>query len=260
MLKAIKKFIKKSINLMRYNIINLKYINNNIIHNYDPIIESDKRFKKIYEKCFNYTMTSKERMYALYKSVEYIIKNNIPGDFVECGVWRGGSTMLIAYSLLEFNVNNRKIYLYDTFEGMSQPTEFDYLLANSFFASELLQKEPKKDTNFWCFVTLNEVKNNMALTKYPENNIIYVKGKVEETIPKIIPSKIALLRLDTDWYESTKHELNHLYPILSKNGVLIIDDYGYLAGAKRAVDEYFFDEQLLLNRIDSDARIGIKIN
>ena len=100
----------------------------------------------------------------------------------------------------------------------------------------------------------------MALTKYPENNIIYVKGKVEETIPKIIPSKIALLRLDTDWYESTKHELNHLYPILSKNGVLIIDDYGYWAGAKRAVDEYFFDEQILLNRIDSDARIGIKIN
>ena len=168
--------------------------------------------------------------------------------------------MLIAYSLLEFNVNNRKIYLYDTFEGMSQPTEFDYLLANSFFASELLQKEPKKDTNFWCFVTLNEVKNNMALTKYPENNIIYVKGKVEETIPKIIPSKIALLRLDTDWYDSTMHELIQLYPFLSKNSVIIIDDYGHWAGAKKTVDEYFKNKKILLNRIDYTGRIAIKID
>lgn len=261
MLKSIKKFIKKSINLMGYNIINLKYINNNIIPNYDPIIESDKRFKKIYERCFNYTITSKERMYALYKSVEYIIKTDVPGDFVECGVWKGGSLMLIAYTLLELNTTNKKIYLYDTFQGMTEPIDEDYYITNkNIFAKKYWEQSQKKDYNEWCYASIDEVKNNMLYTKYPENNIVYVKGKVEETIPKIIPSKIALLRLDTDWYESTKHELNHLYPILSKNGVLIIDDYGYWAGAKRAVDEYFFDEQILLNRIDSDARIGIKIN
>jgi len=232
------------------------------ISDFDPVIDKDKdeRFRKIYDKCKKSTMTSKERMYALYKSVEYIIKTNIPGDFVECGVWRGGSTMLIAYTLLELNVTNRKIYLYDTFEGMTQPTESDYSVANNKNrAFDKWKKEQKKDHNKWCYASLSEVKNNMALTKYPNDNIIFVKGKVEETIPKTKPSKIAILRLDTDWYESTKHELIHLFPILMKNGVLIIDDYGYWAGSKKAVDEYFSDGRILLNRIDSTGRIGIKI-
>lgn len=252
MINIPKKFIQKSANLMGYNITK--------ISNSDPVVDKDIRFSKIYDACKKYTMTSKERMYALYKSVEYIIKNNIPGDFVECGVWRGGSTMLIAYTLLELNVTNRKIYLYDTFEGMTQPTEFDHRVANNkVHASDKWKKEQKKDHNKWCYASLSEVKNNMALTKYPKDNIIFIKGKVEETIPKTIPSKISILRLDTDWYESTKHELIHLFPRLLKKGVLIIDDYGRWAGSKKAVDEYFSNGEILLNRIDSTGRIGIKI-
>ena len=205
-------------------------------------------------------MTSKERMYALYKSVEYIIKTDIPGDFVECGVWRGGSTMLIAFTLIELNATNRKIYLYDTFKGMTKPTDYDHLVSNKKIrAIDKWKKEQKKDYNKWVYVSLSKVKKNMALTKYPKNNIVFVKGKVEETIPKTIPSKIAILRLDTDWYESTKHELIHLFPPLLKGGILIIDDYGYWAGSKKAVDEYFSNKQILLNRIDNTGRIGIKI-
>lgn len=251
MINAIKEIIQKSANLMGYKITR--------ISDPDPVIYKDVMFRRIYDKCRKYTMTSKESMYALYKSVEYIIKNNIPGDFVECGVWRGGSAMLIAYTLLELNVTNRKIYLYDTFEGMTQPTKFDYLVANNkIHAYDEWKKRQKKDHNEWCYASLSEVKKNMDLTGYPRNNIVFVKGKVEETIPKTIPSKIAILRLDTDWYESTKHELIHLFPILSKNGVLIIDDYGHWAGSKKAVDEYFSNRQMLLNRIDYSARIGIK--
>ncbi|MGB9853033.1 MAG: TylF/MycF/NovP-related O-methyltransferase [Candidatus Kapaibacteriota bacterium] len=198
-------------------------------------------------------------MYALYNAVEYIVKSGITGDFVECGVWKGGSTMLMALTLLKMKETNRKIYLYDTFEGMTQPTELDYEVSNNNArAIDVWQKYQKNDFNEWCFASLPEVKNNMKLTGYPENNLVFVKGRVEETIPKTIPFEIALLRLDTDWYESTKHELLYLYPLLVKNGVLIIDDYGHWAGAKKAVDEYFYNKPILLNRIDYTGRIAIK--
>ena len=219
-----------------------------------PVINRDEQFLRIYNQCKDFTMTSKERMYALYKSVEYLIKAGIPGDFIECGVWKGGSTMLIARTLLDLKVSDRKIYLYDTFEGMTQPKDCDYRIENNERAKDLLQQEQVK-----CYASLAEVEENMASTKYPRENLCFVKGKVEETIPKTTPSKIALLRLDTDWYESTKHELEHLFPLLSKNGVLIIDDYGYWAGSKKAVDEYFSNNPILLNRIDSEGRLGIKI-
>jgi len=250
MLHIAKKFIQKSVNLFGYA----------IAKDSDLVIDKDERFIRIYDQSRTFTMGFKQRMYALYKSVEYIIKNDIPGDFVECGVWRGGSTMLIAYTLLELNISNRKIYLYDTFEGMAKPTELDCGLSDEKIrALDNWKKEQKKDYNNWCYASLSEVKNNLALTKYPKNNLIFVKGKVEETIPATMPSKISILRLDTDWYESTKHELIHLYPLLSKNGVLIIDDYGSWAGSKRAVDEYFSGAQILLNVLERTGRIGIKI-
>lgn len=197
-------------------------------------------------------MTSIERMKALYKSVVYVIDSKIPGDFVECGVWRGGSTMLMALTLLELNETKRNIYLYDTFQGMPEPADEDYRVGDR---SALAKNQWKKK---WCFSPLAEVKKNMALTRYPKNKLIFVKGKVEKTIPKTIPSKIAILRLDTDWYGSTKHELIHLYPLVSKNGILIVDDYGYWAGSKKATDEYFTDKSVLIDKIDETGIIGVR--
>lgn len=222
-------------------------------------IEFDFDFKNIYEKCRLFTMTSIERMYALYKGCRYILDKNIQGDFVECGVWKGGSAMLIAYILLESNATGRKIYLYDTFEGMAMPTEDDYGLADkNNRAIDQWKKEQENGRNNWCFASLAEVRDNMYSTGYRKDDIIFVKGKVEDTIPETVPSNIALLRLDTDWYESTKHELNHLFPILLPNGVLIIDDYGHWAGSKKAVDEYFSDKPMLLTNIDYTGVIGLK--
>ena len=96
---------------------------------------------------------------------------------------------------------------------------------------------------------------------YNTEKLHFIKGKVENTLPEYAPKQISLLRLDTDWYESTKHELTHLFPRLVSGGVLILDDYGYWAGAKKAVDEYFSQNktQILLNRIDQTGRIAIKI-
>jgi len=219
---------------------------------------NDPTFLKILKACQPYTMTSIERMYALYNAVTYIVKNNIAGSFVECGVWRGGSSMMIALTLKELGVSNRAIYLYDTYEGMSEPTADDVDFRGGQAKELMEQNVENKQNSVWCLADLNDVQNNMRSTGYPQDLVHFVKGKVEDTIPATMPdAPIALLRLDTDWYESTAHELKYLYPLLIQKGVLVIDDYGHWEGCKRAVDEYF-NGSLLLNRIDYTGRIAIK--
>lgn len=212
------------------------------------------------EKARAYTMTSQERLFGLIEAVKYITQNKIEGDIVECGVWKGGSMLATAETLVQLQSTDRKLFLYDTFEGMPAPSEKD-IRFDDVQAESMLQSNTNKENNLvWAFSTLDEVKRTMALSNYPSSNIQYIKGKVEDTIPSVIPKKIALLRLDTDWYESTKHELIHLYPRLEQGGVLIIDDYGYWKGASKAVDEYFRENntRILLNRMDETGRIAIK--
>lgn len=170
--------------------------------------------------------------------------------------------MAVAETLLRVGDTSRNLYLFDTFEGMSPPTKNDVDI-NGVTAESLLNSSNKeKDESVWCHTTLDVVKKALSSTGYPSKNINFIKGMVEQTIPHSVPSKIALLRLDTDWYESTKHEMEHLFPRLSKGGVLIIDDYGHWQGARKAVDEYLekYDVKILLNRIDYTGRIGVKIN
>jgi O-methyltransferase len=225
---------------------------------FDPVVEDE--FLQIYEKCRNYTATSWERMYALYKAVRYAIGSGLVGDFVECGVWRGGSVMMIAYTLLASGVTDRKLYLYDTLEGMSIPTTADVDSARHRPAEIRWRAESREKENRWAFAPLPEVQRNVYSTGFPESGVVFVKGRVEETIPRTLPEKISVLRLDTDWYASTRHELDHLYPRLTVGGVLIVDDYGHWLGAKEAVDEYFASHPpaILLNRIDYTGRVGIK--
>lgn len=216
-------------------------------------IAEDQQFFNVYKRIKDFTLVEPERCYALYKAVQYIIQNNLTGDFVECGVWKGGSCMLIAMTLLELNVSDRKIWLYDTFTGMTKPGLNDGLEEKG----EWEEKKTGDDASNWCLASLEEVKKNLSSTSYPFEQFVFVQGKVEETIPGNIPSSVALLRLDTDWYDSTKHELQHLYPLLTKGGILLIDDYGAWQGARKATDEYFGDK-VLLNRIDWTGRLLIK--
>lgn len=224
----------------------------------DRVLEKD--FTDIYHLCKPYTVTSMERMYALYRSVHYLIDNDIPGDLVECGVYKGGSSMLMAHILKGRKVNDRKIYLYDTFEGMTAPTEKDSKSDGTHQGTlNKWKNSQKNEINEWCYSPLEEVERNLRQVGLPNEQLQFVKGKVEDTIPNSFHNNIALLRLDTDWYESTLHELKHLYPLLAAKGVLIIDDYGSWEGAKLAVDEYFAqDKSILLNRIDYTGRIGVK--
>ncbi|MEM7456725.1 MAG: TylF/MycF/NovP-related O-methyltransferase [Planctomycetota bacterium] len=217
----------------------------------------------IFRRVHPYTMTSAERIEALCNAVDYVCSAGIAGDVAECGVWRGGSMMAAALRLLANNSNGRGLYLYDTFDGMSEPTEKDVDHTGN-AAQDLMQQDSfdREDSrSIWCVSRLEEVRSNLASTGYPEDRMQFVKGRVEETIPRTIPDRISILRLDTDWYESTRHELEHLYPRLVDGGVLIIDDYGHWQGCRRAVDEYFENsaKPILLNRIDYTGRIAVKV-
>jgi hypothetical protein len=208
-----------------------------------------------------YTMTSVQRLVALCDAVQYVVRNQIPGDIVECGVWKGGSMMAVARTLMQAGDQSRHLYLFDTYEGMISPSDKDISAAGE-SASDLLRNEDKEDSeSVWCVATLDEVRRVVGGIGYESTKVHFVKGRIEETLPKMAPERISLLRLDTDWYESTRHEMRQLFPRLSKGGVLIIDDYGYWLGARQAIDEYIKENklQILLHRVDETGRCAIKL-
>jgi hypothetical protein len=206
-----------------------------------------------------YTMTTPPRIYALRRAVEYVASRPVDGALVECGVWRGGSMMAIALTLLRLGVTDRELYLFDTFEGMTEPGDEDVKHTTGERAADVLA-DASRDSHDWAIAPLDQVREAVLSVGYPEEKIHFVEGRVEDTLPAGAPPEIALLRLDTDWYASTKHELVHLYPRLARGGVLIVDDYAYWEGARRAVDEYLEENEvsLLLNRIDYTARIAVR--
>lgn len=173
--------------------------------------------------------------------------------------------MAVAIALKKYCKEDRNLYLYDTFEGMPFPGVNDKTL-HGIPASSLLKSSHKRNKSdadsIWCYASIEDVQRNIRLTSYPSENIHFIQGKVEDTLPEKAPEKIALLRLDTDWYESTVHEMEHLFPRLVRGGVLIVDDYGHWQGAKKAIDEYVEKNKvkLLLNRIDYTGRIAVKID
>ncbi|MEY4487932.1 MAG: hypothetical protein RIQ79_440 [Verrucomicrobiota bacterium] len=212
------------------------------------------------ESVKDYTKTTPERLHSLIQSVRYLVKNKIPGDLVECGVWRGGSMFAAAKTLIELGDTQRGLYLYDTFTGMVAPTEFDVSSKGIKAADKFEKRKLDDDSSDWCLASHEEVSSIMGRSGYPAAGLHLVKGKVEDTLPAQAPQQIAFLRLDTDWYESTLHELQTLYPRLAPGGVLIIDDYGDWTGARKATDEYFatLATPVFLHRIDDSARLVIK--
>lgn len=213
-----------------------------------------------------YTMTSAERIAALLGGVDHVVRRGLPGAFAECGVWRGGSVLAMALRLIELGDTSRELYLYDTFEGMTAPTEHDQSRYDGSALKTWEQAEgagQKAWDNMFnpSVFGLEQVRQVLLSSGYPEARLHLVQGTVESTIPAQSPGPLALLRLDTDWYESTRHEMQHLYPLLVQGGVLIIDDYGHWDGCRKAVDEYFASgvtPPLLLGRVDYTGRIAVK--
>jgi len=219
-----------------------------------------RRHGRIYRAVRPFTMTGHERVAALCQSVAYLEAHRIGGAVVECGVWRGGSMMAAAYALLQLESTTRQLYLFDTFSGMPAPRPIDRDLHGRPASDRLLDESAAGDiVRSRC--DLPTVRRAMLQTRYPWKKLVFVPGRVEEVLPAEAPSRIALLRLDTDWYESTYHELDHLWPRLVEGGVLIVDDYGHWQGARRAVDEYFARHRLTLplHKIDYTGRLVVKL-
>lgn len=206
-------------------------------------------------------MTSGERLWSLINAVRHVIDNRVPGDFVECGVWRGGSVMAMAHELSALNVSDRQIWLYDTYAGMTAPTAADVESGTGVTAANMLSNTEVADgDNVWCVAGLADVQRNVFSTGYPREQFTFVEGDVAQTLLESAPEQISLLRLDTDWYESTRMELEVLYPRLAVGGVCIFDDYGHWQGARKAVDEYFegLGHRPYMHPIDYSGRVLIK--
>ena len=221
-------------------------------------VEATKEEKEIIKLSDKYSMTGSIRMWALLQAVKKVIKNKIEGDIVECGVWKGGNLILCQKYLNLQNVSI-KIHGFDNFEGMVKPKEIDtdYRNVPASEMHSLFKKD--KNKNSWAYCSLEDVNKNINET-VPKHNIKLIKGIVEKTLlePKNLPDKISILRLDTDFYESTKIELEILYPKLVSGGFLIIDDYGHFKGCRKAVDEYFKDDLPYLHYVDYSCRVIIK--
>lgn len=213
----------------------------------------------IWWKVKSHTMTSPERVVALCQSIAYLERRHIPGAIVECGVWKGGSMMAAALVLMALRSTQRRLFLFDTFAGMPEPGDVDVDWEGR-PARELLRLPTAEGELYRASCSLDAVKQAMMQTRYPWEKMCFVPGDVLATIPQHAPESIALLRLDTDWHQSTYHELEHLYPRLADGGVLIIDDYGHWQGARKAVDDYFrrIGVAAELNPIDFTGRILIK--
>lgn len=216
----------------------------------------DDGFLPLYERCREHTMTSVYKMHALFRAVRHLVDNGVEGDVLETGVAAGGSMMMAAVTLLDRGDRTRDLWLFDTFEGMPPPDpEVDRNYRGD-AAQPLWDAQVRDGHNAWCYASLDTVRTNMAATGYPAERVHYVQGKVQDTTPAQAPGRIALLRLDTDWYDSTRHELEHLYPRLVPGGVLIIDDFGQWEGCRKAVEEWraVVRPSPLLVRID---RLGV---
>ena len=211
------------------------------------------------------TMISPKCLWAAISSVKYCLDHNINGDIVECGVWKGGCSIAMALKLKEYN-SKKKVWMFDTFRGMTAPSEMDIHHSNKIDTFLKFKKSKKEKHNDWCYSPLKEVLINIENAGVKEYTKI-IKGDVLKTlnVNDNIPNKISILRLDTDWYESTKKELEVLFPKLVEKGILLVDDYGHWQGSRKAVDEYFQNnENMSLKKIlwvtDYAGRALIKLN
>ena len=206
-----------------------------------------------------YTMTTPVRCRRLWDSCKQVLEQNVPGSFVECGVWKGGSSAIMALAIKNSG-QNRHLHLFDSFEGLPEPTELDGEQAAIYSGG---RNQGKLATVNKCQAGLDEVRHLILdKIKVPEKLAHFHVGWFQNTVP-IDADKlgsIALLRLDGDWYDSTKVCLEHLYPLLSSGGILVLDDYNCWEGCRKATDEYREKNKINceIHQVDSEAVFWVK--
>ena len=205
----------------------------------------DEEFWARYDIAKQYSMLQVTGFYDLYQSMRYIKTNAIPGDLIECGCFLGGSSIFICMMRTLFGLEDRTLHVFDTFAGFPPGSE------------DKRKGVPTKGPQYQNF--FDSVKANFDATVGTER-VVFHQGPVEETLEGFAPGPLALVRLDTDFYPSTRKELEVLYPLLSDEGVLIVDDYGQYEGSRTATDEYLakLTKKPLLTHIDSGVVSGVK--
>ncbi|MEI9927685.1 MAG: TylF/MycF/NovP-related O-methyltransferase [Sphingomonas sp.] len=203
----------------------------------------DPMFWEFYAIGKRYSMLHVTGFFNIWSSVSYVCGRGIAGGFVECGVWLGGASLFAALAFDHFG-QQRELLLYDTFAGFPK---------DSFDVKDGQKVRGPSYPSFRAAVEAN-------LREHGVERFRIVEGAVEATLAEFRPAAISILRLDTDHYTSTKAEMDHLFPILSPGGVLIVDDYGLYEGSRRAVDEHLaaHGAPMMLARIDKGIRTGIK--
>ena len=260
-MSSLKSEVKKIMGYFGFNIIKVPRSTGNILKD---------RLSKYQNKGFFYekeafeaikiissnTMLTYETLVTLFEQVVYCEKNKIEGDFVECGTWKGGAIGLMALANLQFGKERRRLHLFDAFEEICQPDEEhddEKLIAEvkkltkiKNFGNKLIPLKGIYD-QFGGPGTLQENKNLLEKNiNYPNQFLNYHVGWFQETVPQDANqiNEIAILRLDGDWYESTKICLDYLFDKVVDNGLVIIDDYGYSTGCKKAVDNFLESRKL----------------
>lgn len=245
----------------------LKKIIKNIIFDNEPepieIIEKSNNLDKIFSTIKPYTMTNEIRLWSMYQSVKWIVSKKINGDVVETGCWRGGNLFLVGLLKKKIFTDEkikRKIFGFDTFTGMPIPDQYDY--KHQFNLKNTLKRFKKYNKNIktnWAYTDIKNVRENWKKL-INNNDLVLIKGKVEDVLlnKNNLPKKIAILRIDTNFYKSTFASLKYLEPLVQKNGVIIFDDYGSWNGAKKAIDEYYKNKNVWLHRVDRGSRLIIK--
>lgn len=257
-MRKLKELIQSVAMLLGYKIVSTS---NKI---YDLPVEFSQQDRELIKHVVDneLSMVSVPGLCATLKAARYVAENQIEGDFVECGVWRGGNALIAAEIFRRYGLDKR-VFLFDTFMGMTEPSDDDRGISDNEPAINKYKTEQRPNHNNWCYAPIDEVRANFTNRGLLGVNTVFVKGPVEETLglPSNLPAIISILRLDTDWYESTKISLEVLYPKITSGGCLIVDDYGFWSGSRKATDQYF--EQLLprplLNVTDSSRRIAVKV-
>lgn len=222
------------------------------------IPETSAEDRRVIEVASAFTSTEPVAQWAFVQAISHVHRAGVPGDIVECGVWKGGN-LIIAALMRERLGFEREIWGYDTFAGMTQPGAEDVKPGFDVDAHRKFERLRRGGVVDWCYSPREEVERNLRAAT-GELGVRLVEGDVEKTLldEENLPERIAILRLDTDFYASTKKELEVLYPRLSPGGVLIVDDYGVWAGSRQAVDEYFGEDKPWMHYVNRGVRLAVK--
>lgn len=175
-----------------------------------------------------HTMIGRKRLDNLQSCVEDVLRQGVPGDLIETGVWRGGATILMRAILKVYDAADRYVWVADSFVGLPEPNEEKYPA----------DAKDRHHTYKQLAISLEEVKSNFRVYGLLDEQVRFLKGWFKDTLPTAEIEQLAVIRLDGDMYESTMDGLVNLYPKLAVGGYLIVDDYGAVPACRQAIDDY----------------------